>query len=106
MAGGASSPQLLVFDTRRGNREGQEIEKVLAFHPADTPPVQQVTTAGLLHGLLLFSSNFSQARARRQVVRVGGRALAGSTGGAGRATWQRLLPLALGRMPTPAGSLY
>lgn len=63
MAGGASSPQLLVFDTRRGNREGQEIEKVLAFHPADTPPVQQVTTAGLLHGLLLFSSNFSQARA-------------------------------------------
>jgi hypothetical protein len=54
--------QLLVFDSRRGNREGEEIKKVLAFYPANTPTVEQITTAGLLHGLLLFSSNFSQVR--------------------------------------------
>ena len=33
--------QLLVFDSRRGNLEGQEIQKILAFHPAETPEVEQ-----------------------------------------------------------------
>ena len=59
--------QLLVFDSRRGNLEGQEIQKILAFHPAETPEVEQITTAGLLHGLLLFSSNFCQVRGWPQV---------------------------------------
>ena len=52
--------QLLIFDSRRGNREGEEMRKILAFYPADTPVVEQITLAGLLQGLLLFSANFSQ----------------------------------------------
>lgn len=58
MSGGPEL-QLLVFDTRRGNAEGQEQDKLLAFFPPGLPPVQQSGLAGLLHGLLLFTSNFT-----------------------------------------------
>ncbi len=58
MSGGPEL-QLLVFDTRRGNVEGQEQDKLLAFFPPDVPPVQQSGLVGLLHGLLLFTANFT-----------------------------------------------
>ena len=68
----AAAPQLLVFDSRRGNREGEEEAKVLAFHPAGTPAVEQISIAGLLQGLLLFSSNFSEVGARPAGGQPGG----------------------------------
>jgi len=55
MSGGPEL-QLLVFDTRRGNVEGQEQDKLLAFFPPDVPPVQQSGLVGLLHGLLAFTA--------------------------------------------------
>lgn len=55
--------QLLVFDARRGNREGQEDDKVLAWYPPGLPPAHQSGLAGLLHGLLLFTANFTGAQA-------------------------------------------
>lgn len=58
MSGGPEL-QLLAFDTRRGNAEGQEQDKLLACFPPGLPPVQQSGLAGLLHGLLLFSANFT-----------------------------------------------
>ena len=58
MSGGPEL-QLLVFDTRRGNAEGREQDKLLAFFPPSVPPVQQSGLAGLLHGLLLFTANFT-----------------------------------------------
>ena len=51
--------QLLVFDSRRGNAEGQEDDKVLAGFPSGLPLVQQSGLAGLLQGLLLFTANFT-----------------------------------------------
>lgn len=54
----AADLQLLVFDTRRGNHEGQEEDKLLAFYPPTAPPVHQSGLAGLLQGLLLFTANF------------------------------------------------
>lgn len=55
--------QLLVFDARRGNKEGQEDDKVLAWYPPGLPPTHQSGLAGLLHGLLLFTANFTGAQA-------------------------------------------
>jgi len=47
---------LVVFDARRGNEEGQGREKVLGFYPTSTPMDTQISLAGLLQGLLAFSS--------------------------------------------------
>ena len=55
--------RLLVFDTRRGNAEGQEDDKVLACYPPTMPLVQQSGMAGLLQGLLLFTATFAAAPA-------------------------------------------
>ena len=54
---------LLIFDTRRGNAEGQEDDKVLACYPSTMPLVQQSGMAGLLQGLLLFTATFAAAPA-------------------------------------------
>lgn len=51
--------QLLVFDARRGNSEGQEDDKVLAWFPSGLPPMHQSGLTGLLHGLLLFTASFT-----------------------------------------------
>lgn len=55
--------QLLIFDTRRGNTEGLEEDKVLAAFPNDVPLLHQSGMAGLLQGLLLFTANFTAALA-------------------------------------------
>ncbi|KAL4452400.1 hypothetical protein ABPG75_008062 [Micractinium tetrahymenae] len=57
--------QLLVFDARRGNTEGQEDDKVLAWYPPGLPPAHQSGLAGLLHGLLLFTASFTGAQRPR-----------------------------------------
>jgi hypothetical protein len=43
--------QVFVFDTRRGVREGEEQEKVLAFFPSGLAPEQQQARASVLRAL-------------------------------------------------------
>ena len=62
MAAKAPTAQLFVFDSRRGNREESEHEKILAYHPADTSADDQASNAGLLQGIQVFASTFGQVR--------------------------------------------
>lgn len=64
--------QLLVFDARRGNTEGQEDDKVLAWFPSGLPPTHQSGLAGLLHGLLLFTANFAAAGGSGRAAKASG----------------------------------
>lgn len=62
MGGPAAAHQAVrfcVFDTSRGQREGEEHEKILAFFPAYTPQSEQLATVGLSEGLITFSKVFS-----------------------------------------------
>ena len=59
MGSSTADLQLLVFDTRRGNQEGREEDKLLAFFPPGAPPMHQSGVAGLLQGLLLFTATFT-----------------------------------------------
>lgn len=53
---------MVVCDTRRGTREGQESEKVLAFYPSGSSASQGLRTAivGLGQAFCSFSSSFAQ----------------------------------------------
>jgi First Longin domain of INTU, CCZ1 and HPS4 len=64
--------QLLVFDSRRGNNEGEEEDKVLGFYPDSTPNNERVSLAGLLQGLHIFSGSLErpQVGRHRQVVSI------------------------------------
>jgi hypothetical protein len=52
--------QLLVFDSRRGNNEGEEGDKVLGFYPECTPLNERISLAGLLQGLHIFSGSLGR----------------------------------------------
>ena len=39
--------QLCIFDDRRGEKEGQEADKILGFYPSNTPPDSQAALVGL-----------------------------------------------------------
>jgi hypothetical protein len=47
--------QLCVFDLRRGQHEGQELDKILFFHPADCPILLQLSVSGLCEGIVTFT---------------------------------------------------
>lgn len=47
--------QLCVFDLRRGQLEGQELDKILFFFPADLPFSTQLSVIGLSEGLITFT---------------------------------------------------
>lgn len=47
--------QLCVFDLRRGQNEGQELDKILFFYPADLPFSAQFSVIGLSEGLITFT---------------------------------------------------
>ncbi|EFJ22293.1 hypothetical protein SELMODRAFT_416490 [Selaginella moellendorffii] len=51
--------QLCVFDSRRGQQEGHELDKVLFFYPLDCPLPSQLSLVGLSEGLITFSRIFS-----------------------------------------------
>lgn len=51
--------QLCVFDSRRGQQEGQELDKILFFYPADLPFTKQLYIIGLSEGLITFTRTFS-----------------------------------------------
>lgn len=47
--------QLCVFDSRRGQREGQELDKILFFYPPDCPYSVQLSVIGLSGGMITFT---------------------------------------------------
>lgn len=51
--------KLCVFDLRRGQREGQEVEKILFFYPSELPLTEQLSVIGLSEGLITFTRIFS-----------------------------------------------
>ncbi|EOY01352.1 F23A5.27 isoform 5 [Theobroma cacao] len=51
--------QLCIFDLRRGQHEGQELDKILFFFPADLPFSTQLSVIGLSEGLITFTRIFS-----------------------------------------------
>lgn len=51
--------KLCVFDLRRGQTEGQELDKILFFYPADLPFSTQLSVIGLSEGLITFTRIFS-----------------------------------------------
>lgn len=48
-----------IFDLRRGQHEGEELEKILFFFPADLPFPAQLSVIGLSEGLITFTRIFS-----------------------------------------------
>ncbi|KAL8142079.1 LOW QUALITY PROTEIN: hypothetical protein V2J09_015111 [Rumex salicifolius] len=51
--------RICVFDLRRGQREGDELDKILFFYPADLPISDQLSVIGLSEGLITFTRIFS-----------------------------------------------
>ncbi|XP_057783788.1 vacuolar fusion protein CCZ1 homolog B-like isoform X2 [Salvia miltiorrhiza] len=51
--------KLCMFDLRRGQTEGQELDKILFFYPADLPLTTQLSVIGLSEGLITFTRIFS-----------------------------------------------
>jgi hypothetical protein len=49
-----------VFDTRRGQREGDEGDKILAFHPSSLDLNAQKGIVGFAEATIMFSSTFSK----------------------------------------------
>lgn len=47
--------KLCIFDLRRGQNEGQELDKILFFYPVDLPFQNQLSVAGLCEGLITFT---------------------------------------------------
>ena len=56
--------QLLVFDARRGNTEGQEADKLLGFYPESTTLAERISLAGLVQGLHMFSASLERPEVR------------------------------------------
>ncbi|XP_021860419.2 vacuolar fusion protein CCZ1 homolog B isoform X1 [Spinacia oleracea] len=55
----ADAVKLCVFDLRRGQREGDEVEKILFFYPSEVPLTEQLSVIGLSEGLITFTRIFS-----------------------------------------------
>ena len=51
----AQALRLCIFDTRRGQREGEEGDKILYFYPEYTPINEQLSLVGLSEGLIMFT---------------------------------------------------
>ena len=47
--------KLCIFDLRRGQQEGQELDKILFFFPAHLPFSTQLSVIGLSEGLITFT---------------------------------------------------
>ncbi|BBN14588.1 hypothetical protein MPTK1_6g12850 [Marchantia polymorpha subsp. ruderalis] len=55
----ADKVQVCVFDMSRGQIEGQELDKILFFSPANCPLPSQLSVVGLSEGLITFTRIFS-----------------------------------------------
>ncbi|KAK7818834.1 vacuolar fusion protein ccz1 like protein a [Quercus suber] len=59
----AEGIKFCIFDLRRGQQEGQELDKILFFFPADLPFSAQLSVIGLSEGLITFTRIFSPGAA-------------------------------------------
>lgn len=59
--------QLCIFDDRRGEKEGQEADKILGFYPSNTPPDSQAALVGLTQAALAFTSTFQPVSFARRM---------------------------------------
>ncbi|XP_010540165.1 PREDICTED: vacuolar fusion protein CCZ1 homolog [Tarenaya hassleriana] len=59
MSSPSESFRLCVFDLRRGQTEGQELDKILFFYPPDLLFSSQLSVIGLSEGLITFTRLFS-----------------------------------------------
>ncbi|ESQ27132.1 hypothetical protein EUTSA_v10018445mg [Eutrema salsugineum] len=59
MSSGGESFRLCVFDLRRGQNEGHELDKILFFYPPDVTFTTQLSLIGLSEGLITFTRLFS-----------------------------------------------
>lgn len=55
----AEGIKFCIFDLRRGQQEGEELDKILFFFPADLPFSAQLSVIGLSEGLITFTRIFS-----------------------------------------------
>jgi len=60
-----------VFDTRRGQAEGWEGDKILGFYPPRMHPNNQNSVVGLAQALTVFGGTFNQVGAGCGVCGVG-----------------------------------
>ncbi|XP_020584753.1 vacuolar fusion protein CCZ1 homolog B [Phalaenopsis equestris] len=51
--------QFCIFDSRRGQHEGQELDKILFFYPSECPYSSQLSLIGLCEGMITFTRIFS-----------------------------------------------
>ncbi|XP_039127339.1 vacuolar fusion protein CCZ1 homolog [Dioscorea cayenensis subsp. rotundata] len=51
--------QICIFDLRRGQHEGQELDKILFFFPMEFPFSAQLSVIGLCEGIITFTRIFS-----------------------------------------------
>lgn len=51
----AEGLQLCIFDLRRGQIEGHEVDKILFFFPPELPFSTQLSVVGLSEGLITFT---------------------------------------------------
>ncbi|KAJ4961871.1 hypothetical protein NE237_021781 [Protea cynaroides] len=56
---GSEGIQFCIFDLKRGQEEGQELDKILFFFPTDLPFSTQLSVIGLSEGLITFTRIFS-----------------------------------------------
>ncbi|KAF8094527.1 hypothetical protein N665_0360s0030 [Sinapis alba] len=59
MSSGDESLRLCVFDLKRGQTEGHELDKILFFHPPELDVSTQLSVTGLSEGLITFTRLFS-----------------------------------------------
>lgn len=59
MSSASEAMKLCIFDLRRGQHEGQELDKILYFFPTDLPFPTQLSVIGLSEGLITFTRIFS-----------------------------------------------
>ena len=52
--------KLCIFDDRRGQTEGEEADKILAFYPSSTPNDARTAAVGFTQALLAFTSVFDK----------------------------------------------
>lgn len=63
---------LAAYDARRGNAEGAEADKVLAFYPVTAPPPMQSSLVGLAQAATMFAGTFNKASGAPRGARGGG----------------------------------
>ncbi|PSR88103.1 Vacuolar fusion protein [Actinidia chinensis var. chinensis] len=56
---GSDTIKFCIFDLRSGQHEGEELNKILFFYPADLPFSTQLSVIGLSEGLITFTRIFS-----------------------------------------------